>query len=126
MNENAETPDHEGPTRREAAIPEISPTELRDRLEAEHPPLLLDVREPFEREIADLPDVGQLRIPIREVAERMEELDPDAEWVVYCRTGMRSRWVIGQLQGMGFERIHNLAGGVMGWREEVDPTLQEY
>ncbi len=109
-----------------AGIPEISPTELRDRLEQAQPLVLLDVREPHEAEIADLPEVGQHRIPMGELLERLDELDPDAPLVVYCRSGSRSAWAVRQLQGRGFEEVWNLEGGVLGWRAEVDPSLEAY
>ena len=66
-------------------LPELTATELRDRLEAPEPLVLLDVREPFEMHIADLPEVGQLRIPLRELPARVGELEAGAEMVLYCR-----------------------------------------
>lgn len=109
-----------------ADLPEIGPAELERRLAMDQPIVLLDVREPFEKEIADLPEKGQLRIPMGEVPERLGELDPEAPLVVYCRTGGRSGRVVRFLQAQGFRQAMNLRGGVMGWREEVDPSLTEY
>jgi sulfur-carrier protein adenylyltransferase/sulfurtransferase len=107
-------------------VPEISPLELKERIDQGRPPVLLDVREPFEPAIADLPEMGQKRIPMGEVPARMGELDPDEPLVVYCRTGGRSARVAQYLLASGFTRVENLGGGVMGWRNEVDPSLQEY
>jgi sulfur-carrier protein adenylyltransferase/sulfurtransferase len=107
-------------------VQEISVTELRDRLEVGQPLVLLDVREPHEREIADLPDVGQRRIPMRELLERLDELDPEDNLVVYCRSGARSRWAAGALGAEGFGKVFNLKGGVLAWREEIDPSLRAY
>ncbi|TVP42395.1 MAG: hypothetical protein EA350_16010 [Gemmatimonadales bacterium] len=107
-------------------IPEITPTELRARLDREHPLVLVDVREAWEMRIADLPDVGQHRIPVAEFEGRVGELDPDAAVVVYCRSGARSAWAVRQLKERGFEQVWNLKGGVLGWREEVDPSLEAY
>lgn len=109
-----------------APVPEISPLELKQRLDRGQPLVLLDVREPFEHALADLPDVGQKRIPMGEVPTRMGELDPDEPLVVYCRTGGRSARVTQYLLASGFTSVVNLGGGVMGWRNEVDPSLQEY
>lgn len=109
-----------------AEIPEISARELDERMKREHPLVLLDVREAFEREIADLPGSGQLHIPMGELLDRVDELDADTNLVVYCRTGARSGWAVRQLREKGFEKAMNLRGGVMGWREQVDPTLTEY
>lgn len=109
-----------------ASIPEITPTELRDRLDREHPLVLVDVREPHEMHIADLPDVGQHRIPVGEFEDRAGELDPEQPVVVYCRSGSRSAWAARRLRERGFEQVWNLKGGVLGWRAEVDPSLEAY
>lgn len=110
-----------------ADVPEISPSELKTRLDGEDRLVLLDVREPHETLIADLPDNGaQLQIPTGELAERIHELDPDDAFVVYCRSGARSAWAVQLLQASGFENVLNLKGGVLGWREDVDPSLEAY
>jgi rhodanese-related sulfurtransferase len=111
---------------RRTDIAELTPTELAERLEREHPLVLVDVREPFEAEIADLPEVGQHRIPMAEFVARMGELDPDDTLVIYCRSGARSAWATGQLMAAGYTQVYNLKGGVLGWRAEVDPTLEAY
>ena len=107
-------------------VPEITPDELNERFELGRVPVLLDVRELFEREIVDLPDYGQLSIPTGQFIERMGELDPEKEVVVYCRSGARSEQVARYLMQNGFEHVLNLRGGVLGWREEVDPSLRTY
>lgn len=107
-------------------IPEIEPTALKARLDAGERPTLVDVREAYEREIADLPDVGQLRIPLGEVAERVADVPRDEEVVVYCRSGGRSGSVVQFLRAQGFEKVVNLRGGVLAWQEDVDPSLTRY
>jgi rhodanese-related sulfurtransferase len=107
-------------------IQEISPVELKERLDRGDPLVLMDVREPFERNIADLPDCGQFRIPVKEVPFRGELLDPESEIVVYCRSGPRSSWATERLMEMGFKRVLNLTGGILGWKSQVDPSLQSY
>lgn len=107
-------------------VPEIEPAELKARMDAGDAPVLLDVREPYEKDIADLPEVGQLRIPLGDVAARFGELSPDAELVVYCRSGGRSGSVVQFLRAQGFEKAINLRGGVLGWQEDVDPSLTRY
>lgn len=107
-------------------VPEITPTDLKSRLGNGDDPLLVDVREHFERRIADLPEVGQLRIPTGEFFQRMGELDRGRTIVVYCRSGGRSEWAARLLLERGYEKVFNLRGGVLGWREQVDPTLQAY
>ena len=108
------------------SIPEIEPTELKQRLDQEQPLTLVDVREYSEANIADLPDVGQKRIPVKEFITRIEELDSADNIVVYCRSGARSGWAVERLQEMGFEKVWNLKGGVLAWRTQVDPTIQAY
>ena len=107
-------------------VPEIAPDELNARFELGHAPVLVDVRELFEREIVDLPQHGQLSIPTGEFIERMGELDSAKEVVVYCRSGGRSEQVARYLMQNGFEQVLNLRGGILGWRQEVDPSLPTY
>lgn len=107
-------------------VPEITAIELHQRLEGDEPVVLVDVREPFEVAIADLPDHGQLRIPSREFGRRYEELDPAAEVVIYCRSGARSAQAARFLLANGYPRVLNLEGGILAWREHVDPSLTAY
>jgi adenylyltransferase/sulfurtransferase len=107
-------------------VPVITATELKTRLDAGEVPLLVDVREPYEADIADLPDHGQARIPTGEFSERHAELDRGREIVLYCRSGRRSEWAAKVLLQNGYERVLNLKGGVLAWRNEVDPDLPAY
>ncbi len=104
----------------------MTPMELKARMEMEHPLVLVDVREPPERAIADLPEVSQHRIPMGDLLSRMDELSRDDHLVIYCRSGGRSEWAARQLLAHGFENVWNLEGGVLGWRDEVDPSLAWY
>ena len=70
--------------------------------------------------------VGQLRIPMRQVVERVAELDRGTDLVLYCRSGARSGRLAAFLLANGFERVWNLKGGVLRWREDVDPSLRSY
>jgi len=108
------------------SIPEMTATELKSRLDGGQPLTLVDVRKSFEREIADLPEVGQHRIPVDEIGERAEELDPEANLVFYCRSGARSERAARELRERGFQNVFNLQGGVLAWRDEVDPSLKAY
>lgn len=104
--------------------PEITPLELRDELSTDSPPTLIDVREAFERDISVLqPDV---HIPIGQFAARFSELDPDADLVIYCRTGNRSAHVTAFLVRSGFKRVRNLSTGINGWARDVDPSMPQY
>jgi sulfur-carrier protein adenylyltransferase/sulfurtransferase len=107
-------------------VPVITPTELKARLDRGDVPVLVDVRELHEADIADLPEHGQARIPTAEFSARFEELDRGQELVLYCRSGRRSEWAARILLQNGYERVFNLEGGVLGWRREVDPDLPAY
>jgi sulfur-carrier protein adenylyltransferase/sulfurtransferase len=109
-----------------ASVPEITPSELKERLDRGDRVVLLDVREPHEYAIADLPEAGQKRIPLAQIPARVGELDPDSELVVYCRSGGRSGKAAAHLMAQGFERVWNLKGGVLKWRDDVDPSLKSY
>lgn len=107
-------------------IPEISPTEFKERMDNGDDLVVVDVREAEEIEIADLPQYNPLRIPVDQFLDRMEELDQSSEIVVYCRSGGRSGWAVQQLVDAGYEQVHNLTGGILGWRAQVDPSLTAY
>jgi adenylyltransferase/sulfurtransferase len=108
------------------AVPEITATELNRRLGADDVPVLVDVREPHEPGIADLPQHGQVLIPTGEFMDRISELEPESEIVLYCRSGARSEWAAKLLLQAGFSSVLNLRGGVLSCRAEVDPTMQAY
>ena len=108
---------------RDATI-EITPAEVADWLHSDNPPFLLDVREPNEWEICHIP--GAVRISVNELAERMNELDSAVEMVVYCRSGVRSARAVELLRQAGFRKVKNMAGGILRWSDEVDPSLPKY
>lgn len=110
----------------DADVPEITPAELKARMDRGDVPMLLDVREPYERSIADIPEHGQLRIPTGHILARLGEIDASREVVVYCRSGARSAWAVRLLRERGVERAVNLKGGVLAWGRDVDPTLHAY
>ncbi len=109
-----------------SSIPEISPTEVKSRLENAQPLVLLDVREPHEWAIADIERPDPLRIPVGELMARMGELDPASHLVVFCRSGGRSAWAVERLLAAGYENAVNLEGGILAWRDRVDPSLEAY
>jgi molybdopterin/thiamine biosynthesis adenylyltransferase/rhodanese-related sulfurtransferase len=105
-------------------VPVISVQELKRKLDAREPIQLLDVREPFESEIAQI-DQAQL-IPLRDLPQRVDELDRGAYTVVHCHTGMRSAQAVQLLRGAGFTNVFNLEGGIDAWADEIDPAVQKY
>jgi rhodanese-related sulfurtransferase len=106
------------------AVQEIDPTEFKRRLDGGHAVYLIDVREPWEVAIAGLPQA--VNIPLNELPQRLQELDPKADTVVMCKSGGRSRRAAGFLVARGFERVANLTGGIDAWTRDIDPSLQIY
>jgi rhodanese-related sulfurtransferase len=108
--------------------PEITPqafSQLRSAAASTDAPLLLDVREPWEFQTANLPD--SLLMPMGDVTSRAHaELDPDAHIVVVCHHGQRSLSVAMWLRGQGFERAQSLAGGIDAWSRVIDPSVPRY
>lgn len=94
---------------------------MSDRGEA---PVLLDVREPREWAISDLP--GSIKIPLGTLPQSLGKLSASDEIVVYCRTGGRSGNAVQFLRQKGFDRAKNLAGGINRWAERIDPSLTRY
>jgi len=108
----------------ELPVPEISATELKARIDRGDALVLVDVREPFEWEIARIP--GSKLIPLGELASRMSELDSADEMVFICKLGPRSELAVRELQKAGFSKAFNLVGGIRDWAEQVDPSLPKY
>ncbi len=105
-------------------IPQLTPRDLKQRLDSGEDLFLLDVREPHEREICS---IGGELIPKGTVAQNLDKIPRDKEVVVYCRSGGRSQAVAQELKGLfGYERVINLAGGVLRWSDEVDSTVVKY
>jgi len=98
--------------------------ELRDRRDSGEHFTLLDVREPFEFEIARIE--GASLIPLGELPERWQELDREEEILVYCHSGMRSAQAAEFLRSNGFTKVANVAGGIDAWSQEIDPSVPRY
>jgi adenylyltransferase/sulfurtransferase len=104
---------------------EITATELKSRLDAGDDIQLIDVRQPNEHEYARIE--GSTLIPMGEIFERMSEIDPEREAVIYCKSGMRSARVIEAMERSGYAgELKNLAGGILAWSSEVDPSVPQY
>jgi molybdopterin/thiamine biosynthesis adenylyltransferase/rhodanese-related sulfurtransferase len=130
--EGLETPPSSAPRPAEAMAPrpaagvagEVDASGLAAELESEAPPILLDVREPWEADIATID--GSTLIPLGELGERLGELDPAASVVVYCHLGVRSQYAAQQLASVGFTGVRNLVGGIDAWSRTVDPSVVRY
>jgi len=106
-------------------VHEIDPSEAARKLKAEpEKVLLLDVREPYERELAVIEP--SLHIPMGEIPSRAEEIPRDRELIVYCHGGGRSMVVASFLEGQGFEAVENLTGGIDAWSVKVDHSVPRY
>lgn len=103
---------------------EITPQELKRRLDGGADLFLLDVREPGEAEISQIG--GSHLIPLAELPQRLGELDPQAEYIVYCKVGTRSARAVEFLRGNGLLKVKNLAGGINRWAREIDDSLPQY
>jgi rhodanese-related sulfurtransferase len=103
---------------------EISPRELKARLDTGMRPLLLDVREAAELAICRIGDA--LHVPMGDVPGRLHELEPERDIVVYCHHGQRSAAVVAFLERHDFANVANLAGGIERWAVEIDTTMPRY
>jgi len=104
-------------------IPQISVQELKRRIDAGEDVQLIDVREPWEAQIAQ---IGGKLIPQNDVPNRLAEIDRDREVVVHCKGGGRSQRIAEFLHQQGYERVANLAGGIGAWSNDIDPTVPKY
>jgi rhodanese-related sulfurtransferase len=103
---------------------EISPQQLKARLDRGDRPVLLDVRQDWETKLCRLDNA--VHIPIEEIELRTEELNHEDEIVVYCHQGVRSAAVAAFLREQGFPKAVNLAGGLDHWARTVDPAMRRY
>jgi len=108
------------------AVPQITVAELKEKLDRGEKPVIIDVREQFEWDIANLGEYGARLIPLDQVVDRRDEIPADAEVIVHCRSGSRSAGAIRQLRAYGYDRLVNLKGGIKGWAEEIDPGMATY
>ena len=103
---------------------DITPPELAERLRSGPPLQLVDVREPVEQQVSVLP--GAQNIPYGQLAARLNELNAQADVVLFCRTGVRSLRALQVLAAAGFSHVYSLRGGINAWSREVDPTIHQY
>lgn len=113
-----------GTDRAPPGVAGVDATTLKRLLDAGSKVLLLDVRERFEYELCHLP--GSKLIPLEELQQRVGELDPSDEIVVYCHVGVKSARAVELLSSRGFRRTRNLVGGIRAWADAVDPAMPVY
>ena len=102
----------------------ISPAELKARLDHGDKFRLIDVREPDEWAIARLPTAELM--PLSQFQQHAEELGAEEDIVVYCHHGMRSGRVQDFLKAKGFNNVKNLTGGIDAWATQIDPATKRY
>src|SRR6266480_2252466 len=110
--------------REEGIVPAISVQELKRKMDASEGFELIDVREPFEFEIARIN--GAKLIPLGEIPERADELQREQPIVVHCHSGTRSAQAVRLLQQRGFSNVYNLEGGIDAWSDQIDPSVPKY
>ena len=103
---------------------DITVTELKGRLDRGDAPIVIDVREPYEHAICSIP--GAALIPMARLPGRLSEFDPSREVVVHCRSGARSARAVAMMRSRGFTKARNLAGGVLAWVDQIDPSQPKY
>jgi sulfur-carrier protein adenylyltransferase/sulfurtransferase len=104
-------------------IPQITVKDFKTRRDSGEDLFLLDVREPYEYQIAQ---IGGTLIPQNDVPNRLAEIPRDREIIVQCRSGARSQRIAEFLKQSGYLNVSNLAGGILAWSDEIDPTVQKY
>jgi sulfur-carrier protein adenylyltransferase/sulfurtransferase len=104
-------------------IPQLSVKDLKQRIDGGEDVFILDVREPYEYQIAQ---IGGKLIPQNDVPQRLAEIPRDREIVVQCRSGARSQKIAEFLKQSGYTQVVNLAGGILAWSDEIDPRVQKY
>ena len=102
---------------------DVSPREVKERIDNQIEFMLIDVREPHEFEICNL---GGVLIPLSELESRLPELDRESEIVVHCKMGGRSAEAVQLLRDNGFQNTHNMRGGITAWSEQIDPSVPKY
>lgn len=104
-------------------IPQMNVHELKQRLDAGEDLYILDVREPYEYQIAN---IGGTLIPMNDVPQRLAEIDRNREIIVHCKMGGRSQRVAEFLANQGYPNVKNLAGGITAWADQIDPKVPKY
>jgi sulfur-carrier protein adenylyltransferase/sulfurtransferase len=103
---------------------EIDVVELKQKIDRGDKFTLIDVREPHEYKICNIP--GAKLIPLGEFPQHVSEFNPEDDIVIHCRSGMRSAKACNVLRQAGFEHVRNVVGGILAWSDKVDPDVPKY
>lgn len=105
-------------------VGEITAPELKARRDRGEDPLVIDVREDWEVQLASVP--GVVHVPMNQIPARLGEFSREAETIVMCHAGGRSMRVAQFMANQGFTNVLNLTGGITAWSELVDATVPRY
>jgi len=112
------------PPQPSVGVPALSVADLKRKLDAREPFLLLDVREPFEAAICQIP--GARLLPLGDLPTHIPALDRAQEIVLLCKSGIRSAKALQLLRAAGFPKLWNVEGGITAWAREIDPSMPRY
>lgn len=102
---------------------EVTVQELKNMMDGNEEFQLIDVREPFEYEVSNLNGVN---IPLAGILIESDKISKDVPVVIQCRSGKRSAQAVMLLEQQGYTNLSNLQGGILAWRDEIDPELDVY
>ncbi|NQD71079.1 rhodanese-like domain-containing protein [Sphingobacterium shayense] len=102
---------------------EVTVLDLKNMMDRNEEFQLIDVREPFEYEVSNL---NGLNIPLAGIIIEQEKIKKDVPVVIQCRSGKRSAQAVMLLEQQGFDNLSNLEGGILAWKEEIDPDMDVY
>ena len=103
---------------------DIEPTEVKAKIDRGDRFVLIDVREPHEYQICNIPQAKL--IPLGDLPKRVNELNSADEIVAHCKSGMRSAKAVDFLKQVGFKKVRNMKGGILAWSDKVDPSVPKY
>ncbi len=117
-------PGHAAASAQGPAELQIDVRQLKAKIDAGEPFVLIDVREPHEFQICRIP--GSVLIPLGDLPKRVSELNSADEFVVHCKSGQRSAKAVDFLKSAGFGKVKNLSGGILAWSDQIDPSVPKY
>ena len=117
-------PEAPAPSAEEIKMTDISPKQVKERIDRGDDFVLIDVREPHEYQICSIPTAKL--IPLGELPKHLSELDPNADYVMHCKGGGRSAKACELMRASGFKTVRNMTGGIGLWSDQVDPSVPKY
>ena len=117
-------PEAPPPSAEEKKMTDISPKQVKERIDKGDNFILIDVREPHEYQICSIP--AARLIPLGELPKHLSELDPNADYVMHCKGGGRSAKACDLMRSSGFKTVRNMTGGIGLWSDQVDPSVPKY